>query len=74
MESCQRRLSGGYISLLFSVAAGTEAGRELLANAGLWHHLAGMGSQVRQALAASLALRNMDRSTNEPGRVSSSCR
>lgn len=50
MESCQQRLSGGYITLLFSVAAGTDAGRELLANTGLWNHLASMGNQVRQIL------------------------
>lgn len=47
MDSCQRNLSGGYITLLFSVAAGTEAGRQLLSDAGLWKHLASMGSQVR---------------------------
>lgn len=47
MDSCQRNLSGGYITLLFSVAAGTEAGRQLLSDAGLWNHLASMGSQVR---------------------------
>lgn len=47
MDSCQRNLSGGYITLLFSVAAGTDAGRGLLSEAGLWKHLASMGSQVR---------------------------
>lgn len=47
MEACQRRLSGGYITLLFSVAAATDAGRELVANTGLWTHLANMGCQVR---------------------------
>lgn len=46
MDSCQRNLSGGYITLLFSVAAGTEAGRQLLSDTGLWDHLARMGSQV----------------------------
>ena len=50
MESCQQRLSGGYITLLFSVAAGTDAGRELLANTGIWNHLASMGNQVRHCL------------------------
>lgn len=52
IESCQRRLSGGYITLLFKVAAGTDAGRELLANAGLWKHLASMGAQVQQFLTS----------------------
>lgn len=47
MESCQRRLSGGYVTLLFSVATSTDAGRELLSNAGVWSHLASMGNQVR---------------------------
>lgn len=47
MDSCQRNLSGGYVTLLFSVAAGTEAGRQLLSDAGLWEHLTSMGSQVR---------------------------
>lgn len=47
MESCQRRLSRGYITLLFGVAAASDAGRELLANTELWSHLASMGCQVR---------------------------
>ena len=54
MESCQRRLSGGYITLLFSVAAGTDAGRELLANTGLWNHLASMGNQVGRVINTTL--------------------
>lgn len=48
MESCQRRLSGGYITLLFGVAAATDAGRELLANTGLRVPLESMGCQVRR--------------------------
>lgn len=47
MDACQRNLSGVYITLLFSVAARTEAGRQLLSDAELWKHLTNMGSQVR---------------------------
>lgn len=46
MESCQRYLSAGYLTLLFSVAAAYDAGRDLLADGGLWNHLTAMGSQV----------------------------
>lgn len=52
MESCQRRLSGGYITLLFGVAAASDAGRELLANTELRSHLANMGCQVGRPLPA----------------------
>lgn len=55
MESCQRRLSGGYITLLLGVAAASDAGRELLANTELWSHLAIMGSQVRRSHPAGRA-------------------
>lgn len=46
MESCQKHLSGGYLTLLFSVAAAYDAGRDLLADGGLWDILTAMGSQV----------------------------
>lgn len=50
MEACQRRLSSGYITLLFRVAAATDVGRQLvgnMGNMGLWQTLENMGRQVR---------------------------
>ncbi|CBN77350.1 conserved unknown protein [Ectocarpus siliculosus] len=60
MDSCQRNLSGGYITLLFSVAAGTEAGRQLLSDTGLWDHLARMGSQPELDYMSRLILAKID--------------
>eukprot|EP00752_Nemacystus_decipiens_P007062 g6329.t1 len=60
MDSCQRNLSGGYITLLFSVAAGTDAGRQLLSDAGLWKHLASMGSQPELDYMSRLVLTKID--------------
>ncbi|CAM9962272.1 unnamed protein product [Ascophyllum nodosum] len=68
MESCQRRLSAGYLTLLFSVAATNDAGRELLVDGGLWDNLTIMGSQPELDYMSRIVLTKMDliSGTNNP--------
>ncbi|CAM9222945.1 unnamed protein product, partial [Choristocarpus tenellus] len=60
MESCQRRLGGEYMTLMFGVATATEAGREMLSKTDLFSHLMDMGSHPELDYLSRIVLTRMD--------------
>ncbi|CAM9115932.1 unnamed protein product [Discosporangium mesarthrocarpum] len=65
MESCQRRLSAEYMTLLFGVATSTEAGRDLLSKTNLFHYLTEMGSHSELDYLSRAVLTRMDFASEE---------